>query len=83
MRKVAWPGLREALLTLGLAVLLVLGGVATFYITRPTTLTIAVAPNGGTEPALLRAYAEELAKRKRGIRLNVVAFDGSARARRR
>ncbi|MCJ2019851.1 ABC transporter substrate-binding protein [Methylobacterium sp. E-065] len=76
MRKVAWPGLREALLPFGLVALLVLGAVAAYYLTRPTTLTLAVAPNGGTEPALLRAYADELSRRKKGIRLKVVAFDG-------
>jgi TRAP-type uncharacterized transport system substrate-binding protein len=72
----ALPGVREALLPLGLAALLVLGAIAAFYLTRPTILTIAVAPNGGTEPALLRAYADELARRKLGIRLKVIAFGG-------
>ncbi len=76
MRRVAWPGLREALLTVGLIVVLLVGAIATVYLTRPTTLTVAVAPAGGTEPALLRAYAEELARRKRGVRLRIVAFDG-------
>ncbi|MDP4006541.1 TAXI family TRAP transporter solute-binding subunit [Methylobacterium sp. NEAU K] len=76
MRKLALPGVREALLPLGLSALLLFGAFAAFHLTRPTTLTIAVAPNGGTEPALLRAYADELARRKLGIRLNVVAFDG-------
>ncbi|WP_438345719.1 hypothetical protein [Methylorubrum populi] len=49
---------------------------AGFHLTRATTLTIAVAPNGGTEPALLRAYADELARRKLGVHLKVVAFGG-------
>lgn len=46
-------------------------------------MTIAVAPNGGTEPALLRAYADKLARQKLGVRLKVVAFGrvrGSAEA---
>jgi uncharacterized protein len=76
VRKLALPRGREALLPLGLAALLVLGAVAAFHLTRPTTLTVAVAPNGGTEPALLRAYADELARRKLGIRLKVIAFGG-------
>ncbi|SFL97351.1 TAXI family TRAP transporter solute-binding subunit [Methylorubrum salsuginis] len=74
--KVAFPDGRGVWLTLGLALLLVVLAVAAVHLTRPATLTIAVAPNGGTEPALLRAYADELARRKLGIRLKVVPFNG-------
>ncbi|MCJ2030594.1 hypothetical protein MKK50_14490 [Methylobacterium sp. J-043] len=63
-------------LPLGLALLFVLLVFAGFHLTRATTLTIAVAPNGGTEPTLLRAYADELARRKLAVRLKVVAFGG-------
>ncbi len=76
MRKLALPDGRGIWLPLGLALLLVLLVAAGFHLTRATTLTIAVAPNGGTEPALLRAYADELARRKLGVRLKVVAFGG-------
>ncbi|WP_455955746.1 TAXI family TRAP transporter solute-binding subunit [Methylorubrum aminovorans] len=76
MGKSAFSRSREALLLLGLAPVLILGAAAAYYLTRPTTLTIAVAPNGGTEPALLRAYADELARRGVGIRLKVIPFDG-------
>ena len=76
MAKVSLPRGQEGWLLLGLALVLALGTIAAFHLTRPTTLTIAVAPNGGTEPALLRAYANELAQRKAGIRLRVVPFDG-------
>lgn len=76
MRKLALPGGRGMWLPLGLALLVVLLVAAGFHLTRATPLTIAVAPNGGTEPALLRAYADELARRKLGIRLKVVAFGG-------
>lgn len=76
MRKSVFPRGREAVLLLGLTTLLVLSAVAAFYLTRPTTLTLAAAPNGGTEPALLRAYADELARRKTGLRLTIVPFDG-------
>ena len=76
MAKVSLPRGREGWLLLGLAVLLAVGAIAAFHLTRPTTLTIAVAPSGGTEPALLRAYASELARGKTGIRLKVVPFDG-------
>lgn len=75
MRKVVLPGGREAWL-LGLAALLVVAAVALFSVSRATTLTLAVAPNGGTEPALLRAYADELARRRLGIRLRILSFDG-------
>ena len=63
-------------LPLGLALLFILLVFAGFHLTRATTLIIAVAPNGGTEPALLRAYADELARRGLGVRLKVVAFGG-------
>lgn len=76
MRKLAFPVGREAWLLLGLAFLVVLGIAAALHLMRPTALTIAVAPKGGPEPALLRAYADELARRKLGIRLTVSAFDG-------
>lgn len=66
--RTGWP--------LGLALLVVLGTAAVLHLSRPTTLTIAVAPKGGFEPALLRAYADELARRKASIRLKVSAFDG-------
>lgn len=55
---------------------LVAAGLAYAYLTRPTTLVVAVAPNGGSEPALLRAYAEALEKGKASIRLTLVPFGG-------
>ena len=70
------PGRRQDWLLAGLALVLVTVAVATYYLTRPTTLTVAVAPKGGSEPALLQAYADELARRKLGIRLKIVSFDG-------
>ena len=76
MRKLAFPDGRGAWLPLGLALLLILLVATGFYLTRATILTIAVAPSGGTEPALLQAYADELARRKLAVRLKVVAFGG-------
>jgi TRAP transporter TAXI family solute receptor len=70
------PGGREQWLLVGLLAVLLLVTLATYHLTRPTTLTVAVAPKGGSEPALLQAYADELARRKLGIRLKVIAFDG-------
>ncbi|WP_292505805.1 TAXI family TRAP transporter solute-binding subunit [Methylobacterium sp.] len=76
MAKVSLPRGREGWLPLGLAILLGLGVIAAFYLTGPATLTIAVAPSGGTEPTLLRAFANELARTKAGIQLKVLSLDG-------
>jgi uncharacterized protein len=76
VRNLAIPRGREAVLTLGLVLVLVLLAGVAARLTRPTTLTVAVAPRGGTEPALLRAYADELARGKAGIRLTILDFDG-------
>ena len=76
MRKLSFPVGREALFTLGLALVLVLIIAVGLRLTRATTLTIAVAPNGGTEPALLRAYADELARGRTGLRLSILDFAG-------
>ncbi|WP_238296047.1 hypothetical protein [Methylobacterium soli] len=56
-----FPGRRQDWLLLGLALVLAFVAFATYYRTRPTTLTVAVAPRGGSEPALLQGYADELA----------------------
>ncbi|WP_232631134.1 TAXI family TRAP transporter solute-binding subunit [Methylobacterium sp. Leaf118] len=76
MHKPVLPDVRSLWLTLCLALVLILGAVAAFHLTRPTTLTLAVAPQGGTEPALLRAYADQLAHRKRAVRLTLLPFAG-------
>jgi TRAP transporter TAXI family solute receptor len=76
LARMTLPGRRQDWLLLGLALVLVFVAFATYYLTRPTTLTIAVAPKGGSEPALLQAYADELARRKLGVRLRIVSFDG-------
>lgn len=47
---------------------------AYLFLTRPTTLVVAVAPNGGSEPALLRAYGEALSTGKASIRLRLVPY---------
>nr|WP_147046955.1 TAXI family TRAP transporter solute-binding subunit [Methylobacterium gnaphalii] len=66
---------REALF-LVLAAAVAVASIATFYFTRATTLKVAVAPKGGTEPALLQAYAEVLKARNKDIRLEILPFDG-------
>jgi hypothetical protein len=37
---------------------------------------VAVVPKGGSEPALLRAYADALAGSKAAIRLRLVSYGG-------
>ena len=66
---------REAAFLLVAALLAAVGG-AYFYLSRATTLTLAVAPSGGTEPALLTLFAETLRERHKDIRLKVIPFDG-------
>ena len=65
-------------LGLSISVLAILAAfLATYVLTRPTTLSVAVAPAGGTEPALMRAFADALeAEGKAGIRLRLVPFPG-------
>ncbi len=83
MRKATFPVGREAWLTLGLVLVLIVTAAAGLQFTRATVLTLAVAPNGGTEPELLRAYAAELARRKTGVQLRILDFPACAKARRR
>ena len=52
-----------------------LAGAAAWYLLRPTTLTIAVAPRDGTEPGLIKAYADALDAGNEGIRLKILSFD--------
>ena len=49
---------------------------AVFYFSRATVLTVGVAPSGGTEPGLLRAYAETSGTRRTGLKLEIVQFGG-------
>ncbi|MET7246963.1 TAXI family TRAP transporter solute-binding subunit [Methylobacterium sp. EM32] len=48
---------------------------AALYLSQATTLTIAVAPRDGTEPALIRAYADALKADSANIRLKILSFD--------
>ncbi len=67
--------LRPEFVFLLLAVLLGIGAASAYWLSRATVLTVAAAPKDGTEPALLKAYADALAKRHKEIRLKVVAYD--------
>ena len=67
--------LRPELVFLLLTVFLGLAAGAAYWVSRATVLTVAVAPRDGTEPALIQAYADALAKRHKEIRLKVLALD--------
>ena len=44
------------------------------YLSRPTTLTVAVGPQDGAEAALIEAYANALDRSREDVRLKVVRF---------
>lgn len=75
LRGLATIFLRREFIFLALAILLSVAALAAFWVSRATVLTIAVAPRDGTEPALIQAYADALAKRHKEIRLRILAFD--------
>jgi TRAP-type uncharacterized transport system substrate-binding protein len=75
MRRFAGLFLRQEFIFLVLAILLGVGAGVVYWASRATVLTIAVAPRDGTEPALIHAYADALAKRHEEIRLRIVPFD--------
>ena len=75
MRGLASILLRREFIFLALAVLLGAAAVAAYWASRATVLTVAVAPRDGTEPALIQAYADALAKQRKEIRLRILAFD--------
>lgn len=70
----AWLLRREVLLLAG-AILLGAGGVAAWVLLQATVLTIAVAPRDGTEPELIKAYADALDVAHENVRLKILPFD--------
>ncbi|MCJ2058586.1 C4-dicarboxylate ABC transporter substrate-binding protein [Methylobacterium sp. J-048] len=58
------------LVALGLAA--VAAGIV--YLSRPTTLTVAVGPQDGAEAALIEAYANALDRSREDVRLKVVRY---------
>lgn len=62
-----------------LLVLLALGfaaaAAAVVYLSRPTTLTVAVGPRDGAEATLVSAYAQALTRGREDVRLTVVSYD--------
>ncbi len=67
--------MRREVLLLASAILLCAGGAVAWYLLQATVLTIAVAPRDGTEPGLIRAYADAFDADHAGIRLKIVSFD--------
>ncbi|AIQ92628.1 TAXI family TRAP transporter solute-binding subunit [Methylobacterium oryzae] len=70
----AWLLRREMLLLAG-AALLGAGGIAAWVLLQATVLTIAVAPRDGTEPGLIKAYADALEAAHENVRLKILSFD--------
>ncbi|WP_457105978.1 TAXI family TRAP transporter solute-binding subunit [Methylobacterium sp. P5_C11] len=75
MRRVGHLFLRQEFVFLALAIMLIAGAAVAYWASRATVLTVAVAPRDGTEPALIQAYADALAKRHKEIRLRILPFD--------
>jgi TRAP-type uncharacterized transport system substrate-binding protein len=75
MKPRAKLSLRPEIVFLALAILLGAGAAVAYWASRATVLTVAVAPRDGTEPALIQAYAEALARRHKQIRLRILPFD--------
>ncbi|KMO11123.1 TAXI family TRAP transporter solute-binding subunit [Methylobacterium platani] len=69
-----WVLRRETFAALVVAALAAAIGVA-LYLSQATTLTIAVAPRDGTEPALIKAYADALETGRENIRLKILSFE--------
>ena len=57
-------------MTLGFAVV----AAAVVYLSRPTTLIVAVGPRDGAEAQLLEAYSQALARGREDVRLRVVTY---------
>lgn len=54
---------------------LAMAAAAVFYLSRPTTLTVAVGPQDGPEAALIEAYAAALDRAREDVRLKVVRYE--------
>lgn len=68
------PLRREWLLVL-LALGLAACAAGVVYLSRPTTLTVAVGPADGPEAVLIEAYANALARGREDVRLKVVRYE--------
>ncbi|TXM61561.1 TAXI family TRAP transporter solute-binding subunit [Methylobacterium sp. WL120] len=69
-----WLFTRGTLAAVAIAGLVAAGAVAV-YLAQATTLVIAVAPRDGTEPGLIRAYADALDAGGKAVRFKILPFD--------
>ncbi|GJE78485.1 MULTISPECIES: TAXI family TRAP transporter solute-binding subunit [Methylorubrum] len=72
--ELSWLLRKEALVVAAFAVLAA-GAAAAWYLLQASVLTIAVAPRDGTEPDLIKAYADALDTAGEGVRLRILSFD--------
>ena len=70
----SWLARKEALVGAAVVVLAA-SATAAWYLLQASVLTIAVAPRDGTEPELIRAYADALDAAGEGVRLRILSFD--------
>ena len=70
----SWLLRRETLLA-GAVALLAAAALLAWYLLQATVLIVAVAPRDGTEPGLIRAYANALESGRTGLRLKILDFD--------
>ena len=70
----SWLLRRETLLA-GAVALLAAAALLAWYLLQATVLIVAVAPRDGTEPGLIRAYANGLESGSTGLRLKILDFD--------
>ena len=70
----SWLFTRGTLAGVAIAGLVAAAAVAV-YLAQATTLVVAVAPRDGTEPGLIKAYADALDAGGKAVRLKILSFD--------
>lgn len=75
LRSAAAILMRREWLLLMVALGLVVLASGVFYLSRPTTLTVAVGPQDGPEASLIDAYAAALDRAREDVRLKVVRYE--------
>ncbi len=64
----------RSILAVGAIVVILGAGALAIYLAQATTLVIAVAPRDGTEPGLIKAYADALDAGGENVRLKILSF---------
>ena len=67
--------LRRDWLLVVLALVLAASAAMVVYLSRPTTLVVAVGPRDGPEAALITAYGNALSRAREDVRLRIVHYD--------